>query len=196
MTRMSLAERRHKLIEAALRVIGEHGVAAATTRAIAAEAGMPLASFHYAFESHQNLMGEAMGAVMGDELAVQRAWQPRGASAEELFTSVLKAHLDDLVARPAVHRTVMELTDYALRTEALAQVPIEWRSQRVEQLATQLDKQARAAGVRLPSPAEHLAQCLLVLADGLTRTYLVTRDEELVRSVASTSTAIAGLRAA
>lgn len=196
MTRMSLAERRHRLIDAALRVIGEHGVAAATTRAIAAEAGMPLASFHYAFESHQNLMGEAMAAVMGDEMAAQRAWQPRGKSTSELFGSVLEAHLDDLVARTAVHRTVLELGDYALRTEGLTEVPREWRSRRAEQLAAQLDKQARQSGVRLPEQPEKLAQCLLVLTDGLTRAYLVTGDEALVRSIASTSATMSGLVAA
>ena len=40
MTRMTLAERRQKLIAAALAVVARNGVAAATTRAIAAEAGV------------------------------------------------------------------------------------------------------------------------------------------------------------
>lgn len=192
MTRMSLAERRHKLIEAALRVIGEHGVPAATTRAIAAEAGMPLASFHYAFESHQNLMGEALSALVNDELAEQRAWQPRGNSVGDVVASVLGSHLDDLVQRPDVHRTLSELCDYALRTEGLEQVPVEWRARRVEQLSTALEKHARTAGLHLPRSVEDFAQYLLVTADGLTRTYLVTRDEELVRGVVGSCSTMVG----
>lgn len=187
MTRMSLAERRHMLIEAALRVIGEHGVASATTRAIAAEAGMPLASFHYAFESHQNLMGEAMGVVMGDELATQRAWRLSGKSAGEMAQALLDSHLDALLERPAMYRTVMELGDYALRAPALAEVPGQWRAQRVEQLAAQVDRYTRAAGIRMARPAADFAEYIVTMADGLTRTWLVTQDEALVRSIAGLS---------
>ncbi|MGO7947052.1 TetR family transcriptional regulator, partial [Rhizobium ruizarguesonis] len=41
------------LIEAAGRVIREEGVAAATTRRIAADEGVPLGTLHYYFESKQ-----------------------------------------------------------------------------------------------------------------------------------------------
>ena len=55
MTRIPAAERRAALIDAALRVVSRNGLAQATTRAIVAEAGMSLASFHYAFESRDEL---------------------------------------------------------------------------------------------------------------------------------------------
>ena len=51
MTRIPVVDRRTALVQAALRVVARDGVAAATTRRIVAEAGMPLASFHYVFAS-------------------------------------------------------------------------------------------------------------------------------------------------
>ena len=51
MPRVSAPSRREALIEAALRVMERDGLTAGTTRAIVAEAGMSLASFHYAFSS-------------------------------------------------------------------------------------------------------------------------------------------------
>ena len=59
MARIPAAQRRDALIGAALQVVADRGVAAATTRAIVAEAGMSLASFHYAFESRDDHAGIA-----------------------------------------------------------------------------------------------------------------------------------------
>lgn len=56
MARMTVGERREALIEAAHQVIADHGVEGATTRRVCAQAQMPLASFHYAFESRMALL--------------------------------------------------------------------------------------------------------------------------------------------
>lgn len=61
--------RRDLLVQAAFRVIAEHGVEAATTRRISAAASMSLASFHYAFESRDELLAELVARGTSDELA-------------------------------------------------------------------------------------------------------------------------------
>ena len=66
-TRIPALERRSSLVDAALRVVAERGVAQATTRAIVAEAGMSLASFHYAFASRDELMAELIRRVVAQE---------------------------------------------------------------------------------------------------------------------------------
>ncbi|MEL4357805.1 MULTISPECIES: TetR/AcrR family transcriptional regulator [unclassified Luteococcus] len=168
MTRMSLAERRQKLITAALTVIEEQGLASATTRAIAAQAGMPLASFHYAFESHQALLREAMGALDEAELARLEALEVRGDSTHEVLLGLLDQHLHDVVAQRGTQLSLWELADQALRTPGLEDVPAGWRAKRVALLATKLADQ--------PDP-EGLAEALLMLADGVTMRYLMTADE-------------------
>ena len=67
MARVSAEDRRDALIEAAIRVIAAKGVAAATTRAIVAEAGASLASFHYAFRSRDEMMAELITVVTTQE---------------------------------------------------------------------------------------------------------------------------------
>jgi AcrR family transcriptional regulator len=48
-------------------VIARDGLAAATTRAIVAEAGMPLASFHYAAPSRDELLRDVVELVVAEE---------------------------------------------------------------------------------------------------------------------------------
>ena len=67
MNRIPADQRRALLVQAALRVIAKQGVSGATTRAIVAEAGMSLASFHYAFRSHDEMMRELVAYVVDAE---------------------------------------------------------------------------------------------------------------------------------
>lgn len=55
MPRIPADVRREQFIEAAMKVIVEHGVEGATTRRIAQEANAPLASLHYCFRSKEEL---------------------------------------------------------------------------------------------------------------------------------------------
>ncbi|QGF23683.1 TetR family transcriptional regulator [Raineyella fluvialis] len=56
MPNMRIDERRELLLQAGERVIARTGMQGATTRAVVAEAGMPLASFHYAFASRRDFI--------------------------------------------------------------------------------------------------------------------------------------------
>ena len=62
-----MSDRRRRIVEAALRVIARDGVNAATHRAVAAEAGVPLASTTYHFASKSEIVTEAL------ELAIDRS---------------------------------------------------------------------------------------------------------------------------
>ena len=60
MTRVPVEERRTALLEASIRVIERDGYTETTTRTIAAEANMPLASLHYVFASRQELIAATL----------------------------------------------------------------------------------------------------------------------------------------
>ncbi len=62
-----MSDRRRLIVEAALRVIARDGVNAATHRAVAAEAGVALASTTYHFSSKREIAAEAL------ELAIDRS---------------------------------------------------------------------------------------------------------------------------
>jgi TetR/AcrR family transcriptional regulator, regulator of biofilm formation and stress response len=66
-------QRRAELLEAAIHLIGAHGLDAVTHRAVAAEAGVPAASTSYYFRSKDDLIDEALRALAEREIALLRA---------------------------------------------------------------------------------------------------------------------------
>src|SRR6187402_1088899 len=101
MPRIPSSDRRALLVEAAIRVIARHGVAGATTRAIVAEAGMSLASFHYAFRSHAEMMRELVAFVVGAEVESVFKSLRLGRDIRAALRAGLQAYLDYVIADPA-----------------------------------------------------------------------------------------------
>lgn len=66
------ATRREQILEAALRVIGRAGTQAVTHRAVAEEAGVPLGSTTYYFDSKDDLLQQALEHVAASEVARYR----------------------------------------------------------------------------------------------------------------------------
>jgi DNA-binding transcriptional regulator YbjK len=60
--------RREQILDAALRVIGRSGRASVTHRAVAEEAGVPLGSTTYYFDSRDDLLGQALEHVSAAEV--------------------------------------------------------------------------------------------------------------------------------
>lgn len=194
MTRIPAPERRAALIEAALRVVAREGIARATTRAIVGEAGMSLASFHYAFDSRDELIDELIRTVVARELqAVVPELEP-GISLRELLEHGLSRYLDHLRADPEHEQAMLELTQYALRSpdrRALAT----GQYARYAELATEtLTLAAAHTNVTWRIPVEQVARMLVAFTDGLTLSWLVDRDDDAARRViAAASRAIADL---
>ena len=116
MTRIPAPERRSALIEAALRVVARLGITQATTRAIVGEAGMSLASFHYVFDSRDELIDELITTVVARE---QQAVIPDlvpGQSLAQLLESGIVGYFEHLKADPEHEQAMLELTQYALRS--------------------------------------------------------------------------------
>jgi len=182
MARMSAADRRSALIEAALRVVSREGLAQATTRAIVAEAGMSLASFHYAFESRDELVDELIGTVVARE---RKAVAPEeliaaadeGASLAELVEAGLLRYFEHLRADPEHEQAMLELTQYALRSPERHPLAVAQYERYAELVVEALDAAAELTGARWRLPVEHVARVLVAFTDGLTLTWLVDRDD-------------------
>jgi TetR/AcrR family transcriptional regulator, regulator of biofilm formation and stress response len=67
MAEQATVGRREQILEAALRVIGRSGRGAVTHRAVAEEAGVPLGSTTYYFDSRDDLLGQALEHVAARE---------------------------------------------------------------------------------------------------------------------------------
>jgi len=68
MADQATAGRREQILEATLRVIGRSGRQAVTHRAVAEEAGVPLGSTTYYFDSRDDLLGQALEHVSALEV--------------------------------------------------------------------------------------------------------------------------------
>jgi AcrR family transcriptional regulator len=185
-TRMSATDRREALVAAAIRVMTRDGVAKATTRAIAAEAGMPLGIFHYAFHSKQELMvrvteritepswGDIDAAIAGqdgelDALAVTRA--------------ALQAYLEHVIAHPKEHLVSYELTTSALRDAELEEVARAQYDHYQRLNENMFEAAAEVFGVEYAVPVPVLARYAISLMDGLGLNYLARGDADEARAV-------------
>lgn len=197
MTRIAPAARRASLVQAALRVIARDGVAAATTRRIVAEAGMPLASFHYVFASRDELMAELVSTVVaGEQTDLEPALDPATAPLElrAAIRSGLQHYFDGVRADPDREKAMFELTQWALREPGFA--PLARRQyDRYYELAERAARDAAAlTGSEWSLPVADVARLLVTLTDGLTIAWLVTRDDAAAeRSLDFAADALAAL---
>lgn len=184
MVRIPAPERRAALIDAALRVVSRHGLAQATTRAIVAEAGMSLASFHYAFDSRDELIDELIATVVAREQQAVLPDDIEGLELRDILEAGMLRYFEHLRADPEHEQAMLELTQYALRSPDRHPIAARQYARYTDLAARALDAAAQQAGVVWRTPVEHVARVLVAFTDGLTFTWLVDRDDAAARAVA------------
>ena len=176
MARMSSVDRRLEIVQAALRVIGEVGVQGATTRAIVAEAGMPLASFHYAFASRDEMMEELIAHVVETQSIAAFEAIRFGADIRSTIRDGLQAFFDTIVADTGEEQVLFELMLFAMRTPGLESLPQrQWAKYR-DAARQVLEAAADSGGIRWTVPVDSVARLLITYTDGLTLSWLADRD--------------------
>jgi TetR/AcrR family transcriptional regulator, regulator of biofilm formation and stress response len=113
-TQQTTQGRREQILEAALRVIGRSGREAVTHRAVAEEAGVPLGSTTYYFDSRDDLLAQALEYVAASEtarfgeLADDLRSVETPAELADRLTSELVAAADDRVVYTAEYEIWLE----------------------------------------------------------------------------------------
>lgn len=177
MPRIAAVYRRQDFVEAAVKVIAEHGAAGATTRRIAAAAGSPLASLHYVFHTKDDLFLAVYVSLME-----QTAGKPTDAVRElplgELAAWQLRFAMDWMLRHPAYARAQAELFYWAMNNNRqLAVEPYELS------MRNAMDFLVDATGGRhARSLLEQLARLNLALIDGLLTSWFAYDDEARVQA--------------
>ncbi|MFJ9567680.1 TetR/AcrR family transcriptional regulator [Streptomyces fuscichromogenes] len=171
-----------ELVAAAIRVIGREGVAAATTRKIAEEAGVPQGTVHYWFADKNELLHEVVRSIV-ERLEMTTAMRDRpggGATADDLREGLRAAWAEVAGDDPGNQLGYYELTALALRSPSMRELARDqYRSYR------ELAAQALAPALRDldPQRAAAIAQFVAVTFDGLALSWLAdpegTRTEEV-----------------
>lgn len=164
--------RRAELIRAASRVIARDGIASATTRRIADEAGVPPGLVHYWFADKDELL-EAVVAEVLDSIRSAGATLPDvGRSDASLFERLRAAFRTVEQDDPGRQVGMYELTIWALRRPERHEVA---RNQYAQYRRLAVDA-ARGwlvdSGSSFPGGVEALAQFVAALFDGLTLAWL------------------------
>ncbi|MEV7415104.1 TetR family transcriptional regulator [Streptomyces sp. NPDC089919] len=162
-------DRRERLIDAAIRVVGRKGIAGLTHRSVAAEADVPLGSTTYHFATLDELLvaalrrlNEGFAAAVGAGIAP--AGPDDGGEAPDLAEELARQLGRWLAGDPSGDRTGVEL-EYelylaALRRPALRPVAAEWCEAVTALLARRTDPRT--------------ARALVALMDGLSLQVLLT----------------------
>ncbi|MFI2433763.1 TetR/AcrR family transcriptional regulator [Streptomyces sp. NPDC018693] len=172
MARRHDPERRQRIIDAAIRVVGKKGLAGLSHRSVAAEADVPLGSTTYHFKTLDDLMVAALRQAnegFDKALATRGDLTDTGADLAAELAALLGEWLGG-------ERTGVEL-EYelylaALRRPALRPVAAEWAQGLADRLARRTDPVT--------------ARALVALMDGICLQVLLTDgvyDEEYAREV-------------
>jgi DNA-binding transcriptional regulator YbjK len=119
-------DRKDRIVEAAVRVIGAYGVAGTTHRLIAAEADVPLGSLTYHFSGLDDLRTRALHRFAERMSAVYAAHFDGVRSRDQLVDAVTALIAGDAGASPEDWAIAYELYLAALRDPALRGVTDSW----------------------------------------------------------------------
>lgn len=171
-------DRRADILAATVRVLARDGLAATTTRKIAAEAGVNQATLRYYLGSKDDLLFAVLQMMMQTtKEVVQGAIQP-GEQPAEMITHSLKAFWSHVEASPELQVMQYELTLYALRNSDsawLAKQQYDGYCALVESLFQHYFEQAHVAyAISFPT----LARFTVAGIDGLILQFISDHDVE------------------
>jgi DNA-binding transcriptional regulator YbjK len=153
-------ERRQRLIDAAIRVVGERGLGGLSHRAVAAEADVPLGSTTYHFATLDDLLVAALHQANERFMLEIAGWEAL-VGPEDDFADALARFVEELLSRDR-SRIELEYELYlaALRRPAVRPIAAEWVDLMADILALRTDRGT--------------ARALAALIDGMSLQALLT----------------------
>ncbi len=177
-------------------MISDHGVEGATTRRICAKADMPLASFHYAFESRIALLQAVMDTAVPTDLTnmldtIVAADVATSPSSRETMRHSMYQHLHVfyalLKADPGRMQATISLGIYAHKHPELQPAGRQMYERLYDVAALGLEASARKTGIEWDQPVRELAPVIIATANAITLIYLSTADDAVVDQIISST---------
>src|SRR4051794_26644382 len=181
MARMSAAERRAILIDAAITVMSREGVPHSTTRAIVAEAGMQIGVFHYCFRSKEELVLEVMREISHRSVVAVESAMQSSSDPAEVISSAVEAYWHHIENHPRVPLPSYELTSYAWRQRGNEGAAVAQYEYSYAAMAEGLRKAAEAGGFEWRTRVDALPPFVLAIVEGVTFQWLVNKDVDRAR---------------
>jgi AcrR family transcriptional regulator len=157
---------RDTVLLAALRVLARDGVPAASTRAIATEADVNVATLHYHFGSKDGLLAEVFDALSAQFAETVRAAIPTEGGIGEAIDRGMRAVWRLALETPGLQLAQYELTTAALRMQQPERARAQYSAyQRV--IVEIVEETLQESGETIAVPAQDLVAFLVAGMDGL-----------------------------
>ncbi|MEU5400687.1 TetR family transcriptional regulator [Streptomyces sp. NPDC005963] len=167
MAHVTAAERRPQLIAAAIELMAREGVAAGSTRAIAAELGVAQATVHYTFGTKADLYRAVLESLTEGLIAEVQEGVRNATSLEEALRATAEVFWVDMCERPELNLLWFELITFAVRRPDLRHVVQKYQQGITDIAITALVETGRRTGVEYAVPPAELTRFLLAGLDGL-----------------------------
>lgn len=183
MAHVSIKDRSHQFVEAAARVIAQEGIAAATTRRIAAEADAPLAALHYCFRSKDELLDEVYNFLSRDYAGELEPLQD-GLTLEESVSEHARRIWRRMLNTPYEQVTTFELLLRRNRIKSDGEVERATEINRtmyqgwVDSTVSILTAGARVSGIADPRNLDIVARSFIAGIDGISLQHLADPNDE------------------
>ncbi|MFC5668238.1 TetR/AcrR family transcriptional regulator [Kitasatospora misakiensis] len=190
MAHVPAAERRPQLIQAAIDLMAREGIAAGSTRAIAAELGVAQATVHYTFGTKRDLYRAVVEQLTAEFIGQVRAAAPDEGPFGEQVRTMVQALWDSAVGERGKCALITEFSAMALRDPDLQETMRALQHEIEDTAAELLTGLATAHGQALALPAREISVYFLAGFNGLTDRYLVLKaagedpEEESRRALA------------
>ena len=156
--RRSDPQRRSRLVKVALEVIADRGVAAASHRAVADAADVPLGSTTYYFASLDDLHAEAIQLHVDENFELFRRRLNATVSRQDVLDALVDVVMDQFSVAPTTFAVTVELYALAVRKPRFAAITDTWVAQTTVLLAEYMSQeQARAVNAFIEGVTLHNA---------------------------------------
>ena len=174
-------DRRDAILAAAVRVLARDGIAQASTRRIAAEAGINQATLLYHVGSKDELFLAVLQEMMRLTREIALAAEPIGRDLHDAIRRSVTAFWQHVEEAPELQVLQYELTLYALRNPGAAWLAREQYSGYAEVVEGLLRAACDEAGVACALPFDVVARFIVGGLDGLILQFVADRDAARAR---------------
>ncbi|MBV2152232.1 TetR/AcrR family transcriptional regulator [Kitasatospora sp. SUK 42] len=175
MAHVPASERRPQLVQAAIDLMTREGIAAGSTRAIAAELGVAQATVHYTFGTKKDLYRAVVEQLTAEFIGHVRDASPGDGPFGEQVRTLVHALWESSTAEDGRCVLLSEFSALSLRNPDLQEIMRSLQHEIEGTAAEMISTLATVHGIRLAAPAQEIAAHFLTGFTGLTDRHLHLR---------------------
>lgn len=170
------AERQREFINAGIKVVAREGVARATTRRIAEEAGATTSSLHYCFADKDELLEAVFDATVSEGMSIVRRLIQPNMGLHNAIVEVARAYAALVRRRPEIQLVFTEMNFWALRQPGSRHLAARAYRLYIDG-SVQLLREACTSEAEAAVDLERIARQIIAIVDGAALQFLSLNDD-------------------